>query len=176
MGNNISLKQFIRDMKKVRDNIPKLVQKNKDNIIAHAMKNIGMMTAYDTGVARGVIKDILSKELKRPDLAIELDHTVYNYWESRYGKRTPDDASYIFEKTENGVYKISIIDDGFAGQAEDGKISQTHPRQDQLLVPRQVDYVCDLMNAKMLQDVEKEVDEMTTRILLAIETGRVRGF
>lgn len=172
MANN-SLDKFIKDLQKVEANFNTITKKKKDNVIGQIIKEIGIRTAYDTGVTRGALKNILRKELKLPDLALELDTTVYNYWEKIYGKRSKDDASYIFDVKADGTYRISIIDDGFYGQAEDGIVSSKHPRQDPLVVPRQVDNVCDLMNSKQILEIEKSIDDLVIAIVEAIETGKV---
>lgn len=161
-----SIEELIIDLNKLEKNFDKKMQEKYDNIMALIMVAIGKATAYDTGVSRDLVKDII-KELGRDDLTYKLDHNVYEFWNT-LSERKQKAGKYTLKKTKNS-YHISIDDDGFVTQAEDGKVSEWHPRQDPMVVPRQVDYGIDLMELAADEDIEKAFDELQSFICKAID-------
>ncbi|MGL5100828.1 MAG: hypothetical protein ACRC6B_12505, partial [Fusobacteriaceae bacterium] len=122
---------------------------------------------YDTGVTRGVIKNILS-ELGRSDLQAELEHSVYEFWQTK-AEREKQGVSYSLSKSDDGKYFISIIDDGFYNQNTYGKVSEIHPRKDGRVIPNQVDFGVDLLETGSDPLIEKAFADLEAVIAKAID-------
>ena len=173
MARKNSLEGFIKDLKYTQDILSgndskKVLEKLYDKVFALLMVEIGKRTAYDTGVARQQIKEILD-ELGASSLAKKLDSDIYEFWKTRE-QREKEGVTYEFYK-EGGRYNVKIIDYGFSNQA-DGKVSDIHPRQDKLVIPRHVDYVVDEANVGANKQIEKILERIENRIFRALEKGR----
>lgn len=168
MAKKNSLESLIADLDYLEKNFDNILKQKYDNIMATIMLAIGKATAYDTGVSRDIIRDIL-KELGRDDLSPQLDHIIWEFWNT-IEERKKDNVGYTLSKV-NGKYKIVIMDDGFAQQS-DGKVSDIHPRHDSRVIPRQVDYGIDLMETGTDADIERAFDDLEKFIVKAIE-GRL---
>lgn len=160
-----SLDKLIFDLGKLEKNFDKIFQEKYDNIMAMIMLSIGKSTAYDTGVSRDLIKGILG-ELGRSDLEQELDHVIWEFWKTKE-KREKEGVSYSFSKSE-GKYHIQIEDYGFTNQNE-GYVSDIHPRSDKRVIPHQVDFVIDSMEAETDRDIEKAFRDLESFICKAID-------
>lgn len=165
MGKRGSLDDLISDLEDLEVNFDNKLQKKYDDIMAYIIVAIGKATAYDTGISRDILKNILN-ELGRSDLQYELDHIIWEFWNTRK-ERLKDNSNYSFVKN-NGRYEISINDYGFTNQNE-GLISDVHPRNDSRVVPRQVDYGIDLMETESDKDIEKAFKELENFIVKALE-------
>jgi hypothetical protein len=161
-----SLDALIADLDFLEKNFDRILQEKYDNIMAMVMVAIGKATAYDTGVSRDLVFQILC-ELNRADLAFELNHVVYEFWKT-YEKRDQEPHGYTFKK-ENGRYFIEIIDYGFYNQQEYGKVSDIHPRNDKRVVPHQVDYGIDLMETGTDKGIEKAFKDLENLIVQALD-------
>lgn len=151
-----SLDKLIMDLDNLEKNFDRIFEQKYDNIMAMIMVAMGKATAYDTGVTRDLIKGILG-ELGRSDLAVELEHQIYEFWKTR-DAREEEKHSYTFNKV-NGKYYIEIDDYGFGNQ-NDGAVSDIHPRKDPRVVPHQVDYAIDLMETGTDRGIEKAFDDL----------------
>ncbi|MGL6185533.1 MAG: hypothetical protein ACRC1T_09175 [Clostridium chrysemydis] len=165
MGKRGSLEDLIDDLEDLERNFDKKMQKKYDDIMAYIILAIGKATAYDTGVSRDIIKNILA-ELGRSDLQAELDHTIWEFWKVKE-KRLEDNATYSFKKS-NGRYFIQINDYGFTNQ-NNGKVSDIHPRKDSRIIPRQVDYGIDLMETESDYDIEMAFKNLESFIVKALD-------
>ncbi|MGL6167443.1 MAG: hypothetical protein ACRC0Y_04050 [Fusobacteriaceae bacterium] len=162
-----SLNTLIKDLEYVEKNFNKIVQSKYDDVMACLMTVIGRATAYDTGVTRGVIKNIL-EDLGRGDLQSELEHSVYNFWHTK-DEREKQGVSYSFSKSGDGKYSISITDYGFYNQNTNGKVSDKHPRKDSRVIPNQVDYGMDILETGSDPLIEKAFAELERVITKAID-------
>lgn len=165
MARKNSLESLIDDLEYLENNFDKLLQKKYDDIMAYIILAIGKATAYDTGVSRDIVKNIL-EELGRSDLEAELDHVVWEFWKAKT-ERIKDNPDYSFYKV-NGRYSIKIHDYGFTNQNE-GYVSQLHPRSDSRVIPRQVDYGIDLMETGSDKDIEKAFNEFEDLIVKLLD-------
>ena len=77
-----SLDKLIMDLDNLEKNFDRIFEQKYDNIMAMVMLAMGKATAYDTGVTRDLVKGILG-ELGRSDLAVELEHKIYEFWKTR---------------------------------------------------------------------------------------------
>lgn len=161
-----SLEDLIDDLDNLGRNFDKILQDKYDDIMAMIMLAIGKATAYDTGVSRDLIKNIL-RELGREDLESELDHTIWEFWKTRE-QRLNDGADYTFKKDDYGRYYIEINDYGFTNQNE-GYVSPLHPRSDARVIPNQVDYGIDLMETETDSSIEKAFRELESLIVKALD-------
>lgn len=166
MGKRSSLEDLIGDLENLEKNFDKILQDKYDNIMAMIMLAIGKATAYDTGVSRELIKNIL-RELGREDLEAELDHTIWEFWKTRE-QRLNDNASYTFQKDGYGRYYIEINDYGFTNQ-DKGYVSPLHPRSDARVVPNQVDYGIDLMETGTDSSIERAFRDLESLIVKALD-------
>lgn len=165
MGKKGSLEDLISDYAYLEKNFDTLMQEKYDNIMAMIMLAIGKATAYDTGLSRDLIKGILG-ELGRSDLEPELEEINWEFWKTRE-KREKEPHSYKFNKT-GGRYSIVIEDEGFAQQNE-GYVSPFHPRSDNRVVPKQVDYGIDLMETGTDREIEKAFKDLENLIVMALD-------
>ena len=133
------------------------------------MVAVGQGTSYDTGVSRDIIRDII-RDLGRPELASELEHIIYEFWNTKQ-ERLKDPKSYTLVKNGMGRYSMSIQEDGFNAQDLDGKVSSIHPRKDNKVVPHQIDNAIDLMETKLDPLIEKAFAEMEEYVVKLIEGG-----
>jgi hypothetical protein len=168
------IKTFIADLKRVKKNVSIVCDDAMDRVVREILTSIGEATAYDTGKTRDVIAKIMKEHLGQTGDPVFIRYmTRYEHWRRSYGARK-DDTSYTFEKTTNGKYAISIIGDGFYGQAEGGKVSIVHPRgTDDAIMGRHVDVVMDRVNAGQDDSVNFVLDEIIDAMVEAIETGRL---
>ena len=166
MGKRGSLEDLIADLGELEKNFDRLLQQKYDNIMAMIMVAIGKSTAYDTGVSRDIIKQILT-ELGRSDLEAELDHVIWEFWKTR-GQRMEDPHTHRFVRNGYGRYEIEIEDYGFTQQNE-GYVSPVHPRSDSRVVPNQVDYGIDLMETGTDSGIEKAFNELEDFIVKALD-------
>lgn len=164
-----SLNNLIEELDFIGDNFNYLLENSYDEIVAKLVAMIGKTTAYDTGVARELIKDILS-DLGKPEYSAELEHEIYEYWKS-VEERKQENSSYSFSKVKNDrnyEYRMSINDDGFA-QQQDGKVSSIHPRNDSNVVPFNVDLCSDKLETgsaeynKVFNDLERIIVRIIER-------------
>lgn len=162
-----SLDKLILDLDKLSKNFNKTFEKKYDDIMARLFVIIGQSTAYDTGVSRGIIKSILS-ELGREDLQSELEHQVYEFWK-RKEVRERDNVNYSFNKSD-GRYSIQINDYGIGNQNE-GVVSDIHPRQDNRVVPYNIDMALDKLETDSDAELVKEFGILEKTIREAIERG-----
>lgn len=169
MKNN-SIEKLILDLDTLSENFDKIFEKKYDNIMARLFVLIGKTTAYDTGVSRDIIKNILS-DLGRPDLQKELEHKVYEFWRKKR-EREEDGVSYTFNKN-GGKYSISIEDVGIGNQ-EDGKVSDIHPRQDSNVIPHHIQSALDKLETNADKDIVLAFDELEEEICRMIEKGLQR--
>lgn len=165
--NKTSLGKLILDLDKLEKNFDKIFEEKYDNIMARLFVLIGKTTAYDTGVSREVIKNILS-ELGRPDLQNELEHKVYEFWKKRK-YREKDGVNYTFVKN-NGKYSISIEDYGISNQNE-GIVSDIHPRQDANVIPKHIDIALDKLETNSDKEISLAFNELENMICYIIERG-----
>lgn len=161
------LDKLILDLDYLEKTFDKTFQERYDDIVAELMSLIGSMTAYDTGVSRQIIKDILG-DLGRPDLVSELEHNVYEFWKTK-AEREQEGHSYTLIK-QGGKYSIEIIDDAIANQ-NDGIVSDIHPRQDPNVVPHHIDMSFDMFETQANPKIEKAFRKLEDSIVRAIERG-----
>lgn len=162
-----NLEKLILDLDTLSKNFDKLLDKKYDDIMARLFVLIGKTTAYDTGVSRQVIKDILS-ELGRPDLQSELEHQVYEFWKKK-SERLKDGVDYTFSKS-NGNYHIVIEDYGIGNQ-EEGKVSDIHPRQDNKIIPHHIESALDKFDTDADKDIVLTFNELEKFICKIIDKG-----
>lgn len=162
-----SIEKLILDLGNLEKNFDKIFDEKYDNIMARLFVLIGKTTAYDTGVSREVIKNILS-DLGRPELQNELEHKVYEFWKKR-SHRERDGVSYSFSKS-NGRYNISIDDYGISNQ-NNGTVSDIHPRQDSNIIPRHIDEAIDKFDTDSDRDIVLAFNELEKMICYIIERG-----
>lgn len=162
-----SLEKLILDLNNLEKNFDKIFEEKYDNIMARLFVLIGKTTAYDTGVSREVINNILS-DLNRPDLQNELEHKIYEFWKKRK-YRENEGVSYKLTKV-NGKYNI-LIDDYGIGNQNDGKVSDIHPRQDSNIIPRHIDEALDKFDTDVDRDIVRAFNELETMICYIIERG-----
>ena len=161
------LDKLIGDLDYLEKTFDKQFQQKYDDIMAEVMSLIGRTTAYDTGVSRQIIKDILG-DLGRPDLVAELEHNVYEFWKTK-AEREQEGHSYTLIKN-NGSYSIDIFDDAIANQ-NDGVVSEIHPRQDPEVVPYHIDLALDKLETKIDPRIESAFIALEDSIVKAIEGG-----
>lgn len=162
-----SLGKLILDLDKIEKNFDKIFEEKYDNIMARLFVLIGKTTAYDTGVSRDVIRNILS-DLGRPDLQNELEHKIYEFWKKReYRER--EGTKYTFSKI-NGKYTI-IIEDYGIGNQNDGIVSDIHPRQDSNIIPNHINSALDKLETNADKDIVLAFGELEKMICYIIERG-----
>lgn len=168
MAKKNSLEGLIADLDFLAKNFDYLLEQKYNDIIAQIFVQIGKSTAYDTGVARDLVKKVL-RGLNRPDLENELEHQVYEFWNTK-AQRESQGARVNLVKIR-GRYKIIIEDDGFTAQAEDGKVSFIHPRNNPLVIPNHVDYALDGFEAGTNSSIELAINQLELTIVKLIEEG-----
>lgn len=171
MANKSSLDKLIDDLDYIENNFDFIFSQDFDNIVARLMTEIGKSTAYDTGLVRDLIKDILS-ELNRMDLSNELEYTVYEFWKKRQDREL-EGSSYEFNKRQSSNkidYDIVISDNGFANQ-QSGIVSKIHPRHDANVIPYNVDFNTDKLETGGNRDIDKAIEDLRNRIIDVIEKG-----
>ena len=161
------LEKLIGDLDYLEKTFDKTFQEKYDDIMAEVMSLIGRTTAYDTGVSRRIIKDILG-DLGRPDLVAELEHNVYEFWKT-VEEREQEGHSYTLIK-HKGSYSIEILDDAIANQ-NDGVVSEQHPRQDPEVVPYHIDLAMDKLETEADPRIELAFKALEDSIVKAIEGG-----
>lgn len=165
-----SLPNFIEELDFIGDNFNYLLEDSYDEIVAKLVTMIGKTTAYDTGVARDLIKGILL-DLGKPQYSSELEHEIYEYWKS-VEERRRENSSYSFNKVKTDrvyEYNMTINDDGFAQQQE-GKVSSIHPRNDSNVVPFNVDLYSDKLETSSAE-YNKIFNDLKKNIVRIIERG-----
>lgn len=168
MAKKNSLQGLIDDLDELSKNFDILLDYKYDDIMAKLFVLIGQTTAYDTGVSRDIIKDILS-DLGRSDLQSELEHKVYEFWQTREHREQYGQVDYSFVK-RNGKYEISIEDYGIA-QQNDGLVSDIHPRQDPNVVANNIDMALDKLETDADRNIVKSFNELEKMICKLIEKG-----
>ena len=163
-----SLDKLILDLDKIGKNFDNIFEVKYNNIMAQIFVLIGQTTAYDTGVSREIIKNILV-DLGRPDLQGELEHTVYEFWKKKH-QREIEGATYTFNKS-NGKYSISIEDYGIFNQDEYGIVSDIHPRQDSNVIPHNIEKALDMVETDADKDIVLAFNQLEKEICYAIERG-----
>ncbi|MGL4999454.1 MAG: hypothetical protein ACRC5T_10840 [Cetobacterium sp.] len=160
-----SLEGLISDLDVLGKNFDRVIQSRCDDIIAMVFLAIGKATAYDTGVSRDLVKEIL-KKLGRGDLEKALNHFVWEFWKE-VDARKKDKPSTVVLK-ENGKYEIQIHDYGFT-QQDEGYVSTIHPRKSSRVIPRQVDYGIDLLETGSDKKIEEAFYRLETLIYKALD-------
>lgn len=117
-----------------------------------------------------MIQNILI-ELGRVDLIEEIDYKVYEYWNKLEKRREEVDYSFSKIKGSNGInYSAIIEDEGFYNQQQ-GIVSSIHPRQDENVIPFNVEYCQDRMETGAEIRVELAIEKFKNAIIKAIEKG-----
>ena len=165
--NKYGLDVFIEDLKKTSKNFDKLLEKQYDDVVGNLLVVIGQTTAYDTGVARDLIKKIL-KDLGRADLSEEINYNVFEHWKKRERREKEDSKAEL--KKSQGSYIITIEDEGFFNQQQ-GKVSEQHPRQDPSVIPYNVDFCMDKMQTSGDIRLDTAIDNLKDAIVNLIEFG-----
>ncbi|MGL4999672.1 MAG: hypothetical protein ACRC5T_11945, partial [Cetobacterium sp.] len=153
------------DLDKLEKNFDRIISQKRDDIIAMVMLAIGKATAYDTGVSRDLIKDIL-RTLGRSDLEQQLDHVVWEFWKTVEDRRKDKAVGIVLRN--NGKYEIKIHDYGFTQQNE-GYVSPVHPRTDARVIPMQVDYGLDLLESESDKGIEDAFKKLELFIYKALD-------
>ncbi len=170
MAKNKSLQKLIDDLDYLEHNFD-LFEDYANNIIAALMVEIGKTTAYDTGLVRDIISNVIM-DLGRPDLVDELQCQIFEYWKSRE-HREQDDVDYSFDvnKESNKTdYKIKINDYGFYNQQQ-GKVSEIHPRHDDNVIPYNVNYHLDKLETGGNARIDMACEDLKEIIIRTIEEG-----
>lgn len=172
MAKKNSLQSLIDDLDYLEKNFDTLFSKEMDNIIARLLVNIGKTTAYDTGLVRDLLKQMLI-ELGRVDLLSELEYQVYEFWKTRNQRELEGSNKSFSIKKGNGSreYNITIEDEGFYNQQQ-GIVSKTHPRHDPNVIPYNVNLYLDKLETGGDKDMDKAIDEFRNAIIDFIEKGR----
>lgn len=171
MAKRNSLDDLIYDLNVVEKGFNYILLEKYNDIIAQLVIIIGQTTAYDTGLVRDLLSNILY-DLGRPELVSKLEYQMYEFWKTRT-KREQENSDYSFNrdvKPTQVSYSMKIDDYGFANQ-QSGKISSIHPRQDNNVIPHNVDYTLDLLETGSNKDIEKIFSELVDMIINAIEKG-----
>lgn len=171
MARSKKISRLIADLSNIGNNFNLLLSKELDDIVAELIVSIGKSTAYDTGVVRDIIGDILL-DLGRYDLLSEIDYIIYEYWKTR-AEREKDNSRYYFGKKKNRSqvrYDISITDYGFANQ-QDKKVSKIHPRADENVVKNNVNLSMDKMITGSDPNIESAIELFKEKIIKLIERG-----
>lgn len=169
MSKSSSIEDLINDLDYLENNMHKICDERIDNIVAQLMTLIGKSTAYDTGVARDLIKNVL-RDMGREDLIPSLEYSMYEFWKTRE-KRELEGSTYEyrkFSKSNENMYNISIYDDGFV-QQQDGVVSKIHPRNDSDVRPSNVDFYIDVLETGASKELESAINELLKLLIKAIE-------
>lgn len=164
------LDKFITDLDKSIVAIPAKTKVYKKELFASILYEIGRRTAYDTGVSRGIIQDVL-RSLGKGNLALSLEEPLYQFWKT-LEERLQEKSNYFFSEDENGNMTLVIDDYGFTGQQEYGHVSSKHPRNNPLVIPMQVDFVIDAFNLGQFSEIEIGLNSFLDSIVDIIEKGR----
>lgn len=164
-----NLDAFMGDLKHISNNFDKLLEKQYDDIVGNLLVLIGQTTAYDTGVARDLIKNIL-KDLGRDDLSAEIEYMVFEHWKKR--ERREKENSKANLRKSSGNYMITIEDEGFFNQQQ-GVVSELHPRQDPSVVPYNVNFCMDKMQTSGDVRLDTAVYNLKNAIANLIELGDI---
>lgn len=163
-----SLDLLINDLDILGNKFNAILDKCNTDIVAKLVTLIGKSTAYDTGVARELIANIL-RDLGREELVSELEHEVYEYWKSRQQREIQGNTSSsvdVLVSPQYTEYNININDYGFARQ-QDGIVSTMHPRNDQNVIPFNVDYFSDKLELGSVEfeDVFSALEDMICNVI-----------
>lgn len=162
------LQSLIYDLHIIGRDFDKMFGENYKNLVGRLVAEIGKTTAYDTGMIRDIIANILY-DLGQPHLVNELEYKVFEFWKTR-SKRETEDVDYSLKSQNTTDYEITIQDDGFYGQ-QNGKVSSRHPRQDNNVIPYNVDFCIDSLETGTNQNIEKLFNELMDIIVKTIERG-----
>ena len=167
-----SIVDTINDLDYIAKNFNNIFGKKFDDIVAQLVVLIGKSTAYDTGLARDLIANILM-DLGRPDLVKDLEYRVYEFWKTRE-QRELEGSNWdtdIKRNNSRSKYNITIEDDGFY-QQQLGKVSDIHPREDANVIPFNVDFYTDKMETGAESSIEAVFEELREMIISYLE-GRL---
>lgn len=170
-----SLELLINDLDILGRKFNTLLDQCNTDIVAKLITLIGKTTAYDTGVARDLISNIL-RDLGREELASELEHEVYEYWKSRQERENQGEHNSsvdVLVSPQYTEYDINIDDYGFAIQ-QDGIVSPIHPRKDSDVIPYNVDYYMDKLEVGNTTEFSKVFSALEGMICKVIEKGEFR--
>lgn len=162
-----NIKFMIYDLHIIARDFDKMFSDNYKNLVARLVVEIGKTTAYDTGLIRDIISNILY-DLGRPELVNELEYKVFEFWRTR-SERETDDVAYSVNMTDTD-YDIVIEDDGFYNQ-QIGKVSNQHPRQDANVIAYNVDFCVDNLETGNNIHIERVFNELNNIIVNLIEKG-----
>lgn len=172
MARKNTINGLINDLDFLSNNFNYLLDTKYNDIVAQLVVLIGKSTSYDTGVVRDLIANILM-DLGRPDLQKELEYKMYEFWKSRTRRETEDNASYDFSLKDTRYHKhfnITIDDYGFYNQ-QIGKVSSIHPRNDQNVIPFNVNFYMDRLETDSEPEFIKVFNELNDLIVKLIEKG-----
>lgn len=173
MSNSIPLKDLIKEVENSKKECRKVLNPLYDKLVAQIIYEIGKSTAYDTGVTRQILQKLLRDELKEKKLAIQLEATPYEHWNT-IEQRLQEVNEAKFTKTQEGKYKIDILSDSFADlDSGDTIVSTNHPRGlDPNLRNYMTEYVMDMFENGSNEEIEKIIVKLEEKILQLFE-GRV---
>lgn len=160
---------LIVDLDIIARDFDKMFGKNYKNLVAQLVAEIGKTTAYDTGVVRDIIANILY-DLGKPELVSELEYRIFEFWKTRERREAQDDSDYSVSVNNNVDYNIMIDDYGFYKQ-QMGKVSSIHPRQDANVIPYNVDFCIDQLETASNPRLELLFEELNNIIVDTIEKG-----
>ena len=163
-----SLKKTILELETLENLFDTAISDSVKELVAKVVVELGQTTAYDTGLVRDLIANILM-DLEHPELVDQIEYQVYEFWKTR-GQREKEQFSYdvkVSHNNKNINYDIGIYDYGFA-QQQDGKVSTIHPRRDKKVKAENVNYVLDLLETT---GFKSEIRKLETRIKRIIEKG-----
>lgn len=168
----VDLKGLISELEKAKVTFETQIEKYVDELVAKIFQLIGVRTAYDNGVTREIVMNIISKDLKNPTLAQTLITEIYQYWNT-LEKRLKQDKGYTFSKSKVNseiIYDVEIDDYGFSNQAIDGELSIKHPRGlDSKLRPFMVDFVLDKVSTGTESEISMEINNLLNKISKLME-------
>lgn len=170
-----NIQSLIDDLDYIENNFDTLFGEKMNNIVAELIVAIGKSAAYDTGLVRDLIANILM-DLGRPDLVDELECQIFEFWKSRE-QRELENSDYQCSVKKSGTsrdYLITIEDDGFYNQQQ-GKVSSIHPRNDGDVIPFNVDFYQDKLETGADNRMNLACDELHDLIVKVIERGVRNG-
>lgn len=164
------LQFLIYDLDIIARDFDKMFGESYKRLIAQLILEIGKTTAYDTGVVRDIIANILY-DLDRPELVSQLEYRIFEFWKSREKREIQDKSDYSVSINNNNTnYDIMIDDYGFYNQ-QMGKVSNIHPRQDPNVMPYNVDFCLDQLETGSNPELELMFDEINDIVVDVIEKG-----
>lgn len=160
---------LIADLHIIARDFDKMFGENYKNLVAQLVAEIGKTTAYDTGVVRDIIANILY-DLGKPELVSELEYRIFEFWKTRERRELQNNSDYSVSVNNNVDYDIMIDDYGFYKQ-QMGKVSSIHPRQDTNVIPYNVDFCIDQLETASNPRLELLFEELNNIIVDTIEKG-----